>query len=58
MRHNQLTITYSNDEKSMDLNAELFIIWKEFGISKSKFVSKAIEEKILKIKKLKNSPIL
>ena len=58
MRHNQLTITYSNDEKTMDLNRELFLLGKEFGISKSKFASKAIEEKIIKVKKLKNRPIL
>tara|TARA_A100000164_G_scaffold230017_1_gene204067 strand:- start:232 stop:360 length:129 start_codon:yes stop_codon:yes gene_type:complete len=42
----------------MDLNRELFLIGKEFGISKSKFASKAIEEKIIKVKKLKNRPIL
>mgnify|MGYP003307072400 FL=1 len=42
----------------MDINHELFLINREYGISKSKFAVKAIEEKIQKIKKIKTNSIL
>ena len=58
LKHNQLTISYPNDGKTMDINHELWKINREFGISKSKFAVKAIEEKIQKIKKIKTKGIL
>ena len=59
MRHNQITFTYPNDN-DMDIKKELFLINKEFGIPSSRFVRKAVEEKILKTKdrKKKTASIL
>ena len=53
MRHNQITFTYPTDEKSMDIKNELFLIKQEFGIPSSRFVRRAVEEKILKTNALK-----
>ena len=58
MRHNQITFTYPTDEKSMDIKNELFLIKKEFGIPSSRFVRRAVEEKILKTKKIKTASLL
>ena len=58
LKHNQLTISYPNNGKTMDINHELFLINRDYGISKSKFAVKAIEEKIQKIKKIKTNSIL
>ena len=58
MRHNQITFTYPTDEKSMDIKNELFLIKQEFGIPSSIFVRRAVEEKILKTKKIKTASLL
>ena len=50
MRHNLLTISYPDNAETMDLKTELFHIKEKYGISKSKFVYRALKKEITRIK--------
>tara|TARA_Y100001968_G_C19321570_1_gene699555 strand:+ start:750 stop:920 length:171 start_codon:yes stop_codon:yes gene_type:complete len=56
MRHNLLTISYPDNENTMDLKHELFHIKEKYGISKSKFVYRALKKEITRIKE--ESPLI
>ena len=49
----RITFSYPTDKASMNIEKELSDINVEFGISTSRFVRQAVEEKILKTKKIK-----
>ena len=55
---NKITFSYPTDKTSMDIKNELFLIKQEFGIPSSRFVRRAVEEKILKTKKIKTASLL
>ena len=56
----RITFSYPTDKTSMNIEDELLTIKQEFGIPSSRFVRKAVEEKILKTKdrKKKTASIL
>ena len=54
----RITFSYPTDKTSMNLEDELLTIKQEFGISTSRFVRQAVEEKILNTKKIKTTSLL
>ena len=54
----RITFSYPTDKTSMNIEDELLTIKQEFGIPTSRFVRQAVEEKILKTKKIKTTSLL
>ena len=54
----RITFSYPTDKTSMNIEDELLTIKQEFGIPTSRFVRQAVEEKILKTKKIKTASLL
>ena len=54
----RITFSYPTDKASMNIEKELSDINAEFGISTSRFCRQAVEEKILKTKKIKTTSLL